>query len=758
VRGRNRESGPETPEAVLGRLQRAAQQPDGGSGGVPWRALLITAGAIVTLVAAGLLAYFTAGGIDRSNARTPPPLPPIPPAGVHTGTIETTPTTTTTPPRRVATHPEPRLVRRALPRVARTDAHTRPIRVRHHPAPKPKRPVAVTHFVLGARHTVQAGAPLHVTVAATSAAGRTVRAYSGRKRLAGGARLRFAHGRATVTVRIYRAGPATVSVAGGRVRVLVVPAEPDRLAFRTQPANTIAGRAISVAVEIDDRYGNLTASTAPATVGIAGRRLAQKRAVAGIATFEIAFTTAGHYVLATSSAGLHRSKSRRFAIAAASARRLVFTTAPQTLTAGATSGAITVRREDRFGNRVTTGTTTIALTSVSPGTFRDGGDARAVTSVTIRPGASIATFRYRNVASGRATITASARGLATVSQVETIVAARAAKLTLSAPAATSAGASSNLTVTAQDAYGNQATAYGGDRSLTFAGAQAGGGSAPTVNDRAFGSPTTLTFTAGQATGVLKLYRAETAAITVSDGALTSAGVPVSVAPGPAANLALAASSPTAGASTSLTLTALDAYGNQATDYAGNRSLTFAGASALNGNTPTVNGDAFGAPTPLAFTGGRATGVLKLYRAGAVTITAADGAIHSNGVTLTVHAGTGTRLAWSGPPGVNDGSLSPGCQFSCTWSRAGRGKTFTATVTVLDAYGNVATDVGTGVTVTFATTAGGSWSSTTRSLPASGPAVTTGVVYTTSYSWGWHSGTITASASGLAPASVAITRD
>jgi hypothetical protein len=340
-----------------------------------------------------------------------------------------------------------------------------------------------------------------------------------------------------------------------------------------------------------------------------------------------------------------------------------------------------------------------------------------------------------------------------------VAAATAAKLTLSAAASTSAGAGSTVTVTAIDALGNVATGYGGDRPLTFSGAQAAGGSAPTVNGTAFGSPTTLTFSAGQATGVLKLYRAETDAITVSDGSLTSAGASISVAPGSASSLSLASASqaPAAGASTSLSFIALDAYGNLATGYAGARSLTFAGASVINGNAPTVNGTAFGAATTLTFSGGRSTGAAKLYRAGAVTITASDGSLHSNGVSLTVRGGAGTRLTWTGPPSVSSGSLSSGCESSCTWTDAGRGSVFTATVTVLDGYGNVATDVGAATTITFGRSSGGSWSSSVRSLPTSGPATTGAVTYTTSSSWNWQTATITASAPGLVSATVAISR-
>ena len=190
----------------------------------------------------------------------------------------------------------------------------------------------------------------------------------------------------------------------------------------------------------------------------------------------------------------------------------------------------------------------------------------------------------------------------------TIAPAAAAKLILATAQSTTAGAAVNLAVTAQDAYGNVATGYGGAKSLMFSGAQSSGGNPPTAAGVAFGNPTSITFAAGQATTVLKLYRAETAVISAGDGTVTSGGVTVSVAPGAASTLTLGVGSqaPTAGSATTLTLTAVDAYGNQATGYGGNKTLTFGGAQSIGASAPTIDGVAFGSTTTIAFAAGRAT--------------------------------------------------------------------------------------------------------------------------------------------------------
>src|SRR5439155_9133558 len=93
----------------------------------------------------------------------------------------------------------------------------------------------------------------------------------------------------------------------------------------------------------------------------------------------------------------------------------------------------------------------------------------------------------------------------------------------------------------------------------------------------FGVATTITFTSGAASvsgsnnGAMKLYKVESASITVSDGSLTNgSGLSVTVGSSGAASFSLSATTttPTAGAADSLTVTAKDTYGNTATGYAG----------------------------------------------------------------------------------------------------------------------------------------------------------------------------------------------
>lgn len=158
-----------------------------------------------------------------------------------------------------------------------------------------------------------------------------------------------------------------------------------------------------------------------------------------------------------------------------------------------------------------------------------------------------------------------------------------------ATTAPTAGAGDNLTITAQDTAGNTVTSYGGDRTLTFGGASTIGANQPTVTSKtgaavAFGTGETITFTNGVATvssssnGVMTLYKAETASVTVSDGTHTGS-LSVTVSPAAAGSITATSGggqSATAGSAFTnpLVATVGDSYGNPKSGV----SVTFSGPS------------------------------------------------------------------------------------------------------------------------------------------------------------------------------------
>jgi hypothetical protein len=244
-----------------------------------------------------------------------------------------------------------------------------------------------------------------------------------------------------------------------------------------------------------------------------------------------------------------------------------------------------------------------------------------------------------------------------------------------------AGATNNLTIVAEDTYGNTVTTYSGSKSLVFAGANASpNGTLPTVTNSSgtsinFGSATAINFTSGQATvsgssnGVMRLYKAETANIVVTQGLISNSSNPLQVivsSTGTATQFSLVAATttPTAGAADNLTITAEDIYGNTVTSFTGSKSLTFGGANAIGSNNPTVtNASAsptnFGTAESFSFASGVASSttagasgqaVMTLYQTGTDSVVVSAGSINNgSGLSVTVGSPGASQLVFGQQP-------------------------------------------------------------------------------------------------------------
>lgn len=271
------------------------------------------------------------------------------------------------------------------------------------------------------------------------------------------------------------------------------------------------------------------------------------------------------------------------------------------------------------------------------------------------------------------------------SQSTTVDPASAIRLVLTGASSQSAGVAQNLTITAKDSFGNTASGYSGDKSLTFSGAaNAPNGTSPSVTDktgvaRNFGVATSINFVNGVATvsgganGVLSLVKVETAVVSVTDGTISTSGgdrLTVTVSAGAAAKLILTGSgSQTAGASQNLTIAAQDSFGNPALTYSGDKTLSFSGAAnAPSGTSPAVvdkNGTSrtFGVATTISFVNGTATvsggnnGVMTLVKVETATVAVSDtvsaiGSSGSDNLSVTVSAAPAHNLTFSTQPSAN----------------------------------------------------------------------------------------------------------
>jgi trimeric autotransporter adhesin len=119
--------------------------------------------------------------------------------------------------------------------------------------------------------------------------------------------------------------------------------------------------------------------------------------------------------------------------------------------------------------------------------------------------------------------------------------------------------------------------------------------------------------------------------------------------------------PTAGATDNLTITAKDSGGRTVTNYTGSHSLTFSGASSIGANNPKVtnssgSGIAFGSSTSISFTNGVSSvssgnnGVMTLFKAETASIVVSDGT-HTNGtgLSVTVSPASSNKLAYVQQP-------------------------------------------------------------------------------------------------------------
>jgi hypothetical protein len=225
------------------------------------------------------------------------------------------------------------------------------------------------------------------------------------------------------------------------------------------------------------------------------------------------------------------------------------------------------------------------------------------------------------------------------------------------PSPSTAGSSGTFSVTARDPFGNVATGYNGAVHFTSSDGQA-----------ALPADAVLANGTGSFSAVLKT--AGTQSLTAADtanGAITGMQASITVKPAAASSFRVTGfPSPTpAGNSGSFTVTALDPYGNVATGYNG---TVHSSSSDLQASLPS-NGN---------LTNGTGTFAATFRSAGTQSITATDtttAAITGSQASIAVNPGAATGLRIATPLQVTAGVA------------------FTATVSAVDAYGNIATGYG-----------------------------------------------------------------
>ncbi|MDR3608514.1 MAG: invasin domain 3-containing protein [Oligoflexia bacterium] len=374
------------------------------------------------------------------------------------------------------------------------------------------------------------------------------------------------------------------------------------------------------------------------------------------------------------------------------ATQLAWTTSPSNGTAGSpfgTQGTVTI--EDANGNVVTTGadaTATVTLAIVS-------GSGALLGTTSMSAIAGVANFTGKGLqinTAGSHTLLATkvstvgsggVGALTATSSSFTINAASANVLALSGyPTSVTAGAANNVTITAQDAYGNTATSYTGTIAVTS-------------SDTHAALPSNYTFQTSDS-GVkqlsVTLKTAASQSITATDTITSSitgteSGITVNASStiGSLAWSAAPATSYTASSSTPMTAFSaalLDPYGNPIT----NNNST---AVTLSLNTGT--GTLVGTLTETAVNGVATFSTITYTKAETIVITATE--------NTASHAVSSSNIT------VNPAAFSLATSQVSSPSTVASGSQITVTLTAKDAYGNANPSGITSVAFTSSTTTG-----------------------------------------------------
>ncbi len=461
---------------------------------------------------------------------------------------------------------------------------------------------------------------------------------------------------------------AAVSLSSATQAQTSTPAAPQRLAI-TSAAQTLSAGACSAAVslQVQDTFGNaspvsgatavsLSSSSTGATFfsgagctgAVAGLTLA---AGSSSAVFYFRDTSVGTPTLTAAATGL-LSATQGQTINAAAASRLAFLTPSQSLTAGACSGAVTVQSQDAFNNPSNVGgATAVTFVSTSTGNafYFDAACSAAVTGLTLSAGTNQGTLYFRDTRAGSPTVTASAPGLSSADQAQSISPAAASRLAFTnAPLTLTAGScSSGLTITSQDTYGNL-TPVSASTVVTLSTSSSAGSFYTSGTCGTAGSTVTLAAGATSATVFYGDTRAGTPTLTAAAAGFTSGTQAATVNPAAATRLAFtsAAQTVTAGVcSVLVNVQAQDTFGNPV-------NVASTTTVSLTTNSP---GGAFAAVagcgsaiTSVTLSAGSST--VGFYfrdtRSGASTLTAAASGLASAGQVQTVNPAAPARLSFA----------------------------------------------------------------------------------------------------------------
>jgi hypothetical protein len=434
-----------------------------------------------------------------------------------------------------------------------------------------------------------------------------------------------------------------------------------KLAVTGIPASVPAGSLVTFTVTAEDVFGNpitgyagtVTFDSTDPQATLPQDYTFQPNSDHGSHSFRaVVFTAGTRSITATDTANASLTGSETFTVTPAAASQIVLT-APSTVTAGSPF-SLTVTVQDAYGNTATGYTGTVHFTASNG----------QMAQYTFKP-ADMGTITVPNLVlthAGPLTVTATDTVTSSITGSTSLTVTPAAANHFGVtgyPSPSVAGAGGTVTVTALDPYGNTDVNYTGTVHLSSDDPLA-----QFDPDHTFGPGD-----AGVAQFGATLFTAGTRSITATDtvtASITGSQTGIVITPAAADHFTVTAPpTATAGTPTSAVVTVQDVYGNTVVNYTGTVVLSSSDPQAM-------------LPGPYTFTtadaGVHTFANVILKTAGTQSVTADDFALPLHGVSnpIQVSAAAAARIVMSGP------------------SSASQGQAATYTVTLLDAYGNVAT--------------------------------------------------------------------
>ncbi|MCL4406213.1 MAG: dockerin type I domain-containing protein [Patescibacteria group bacterium] len=363
------------------------------------------------------------------------------------------------------------------------------------------------------------------------------------------------------------------------------------------PGPGTAGVPLTITIQAQDSYGSVdTTYNQGVTLNTTGSATGGGLITItnGVGTKNITDNVAEIITLSltdSQSTGLDVSSTRSVTFAPSSASAL-FLNHPGPITAGTRAG-YTVTRKDSFGNLVTSGTTTVSLSSNSTGTNKAFYDAASggniITSINITAGNSSASFWYYDDFPETWTITASSGALTPGTDSLVVNPSSASALFLNHPGTISAGTRASYTVTRKDSFGNLVTS--GTTTVSLSSNSTGNYK---FYDAASGGNiiTSIDITSGNSSANFWYFddKAGTWTITVSSGVLTPGTDSLTVIVAATKFVIIQPANGTVDNPIAVTVQAQDSSGALAGTYSNSVTLVVSGSATGGGVVNIVNGE------------------------------------------------------------------------------------------------------------------------------------------------------------------------